>query len=40
MLDEIRSHLASSTSIERVEIVLYDEAALKVFERTLATMIC
>jgi len=40
MLDEIRSHLASSTSIERVEIVLYDEAARKVFERTISSMIC
>ena len=40
MLDEIRSHLAGSTSIERIEIVLYDEPARRVFERTISSMIC
>jgi len=35
MLDEIRSHLAGETTLTRVEIVLFDEAARATFEETL-----
>lgn len=38
MLAEIRDHLSGATSLERLEIVLYDNASLKVFERVFATM--
>ncbi|HXZ88307.1 MAG TPA: macro domain-containing protein [Candidatus Binataceae bacterium] len=38
MLAEIRDHLCGATSLMRVEIVLYDNASLKVFERVFATM--
>jgi O-acetyl-ADP-ribose deacetylase (regulator of RNase III) len=36
MLAEVRAHLEGETSLERVEFVLYDHAALEVFETTLA----
>ncbi len=38
MLDEIRAHLSARTSLKRVELVLFDAAALATFERTLASM--
>lgn len=38
MLEEIRKHLSGPTTLERVVFVLFDEPALKVFERTLAAM--
>jgi O-acetyl-ADP-ribose deacetylase len=38
MLDEIRSHLLGPTTIERVEIVLFDMAALATFERIFASI--
>jgi len=38
MLAEIRDHLGGSTSLERVEMVLYDDAALRVFERVFARL--
>jgi O-acetyl-ADP-ribose deacetylase len=36
MLAEIRDALRGSTSVERVEMVLYDAASLKVFERVFS----
>jgi O-acetyl-ADP-ribose deacetylase len=36
MLAEVREHLRQPTSIERVEFVLFDPAALRAFERALA----
>jgi O-acetyl-ADP-ribose deacetylase len=38
MLDEVREHLCGPTSIERVEFVLFDAAALAAFERALAAI--
>ncbi len=38
MLGEIRAHLSRPTSIKRVEIVLFDEPALEVFQRALESM--
>jgi O-acetyl-ADP-ribose deacetylase len=38
MLEEIRSHLIGVTTLEHVDIVLFDTAALAAFERVLATM--
>jgi O-acetyl-ADP-ribose deacetylase len=38
MLAVIHAHLAGTTSIERVEMVLYDDAALRVFERVFARL--
>jgi O-acetyl-ADP-ribose deacetylase len=38
MLAEIRDHLSGATSLKRVEMVLYDGASLKVFERVFAAM--
>ena len=38
MLEEIRAHLNSETTLKRVEIVLFDQPALRVFERTMAKM--
>jgi O-acetyl-ADP-ribose deacetylase (regulator of RNase III) len=35
MLEEIRQHLANNTSLERVEIILFDESALKIFQNEL-----
>jgi len=38
MLEEVRAHLDSTTSIERVEFVLFDASARDTFERTLRAM--
>ena len=38
MLEEIRAHLQSETTLQRVEIVLFDAAALAIFEQTFATL--
>jgi O-acetyl-ADP-ribose deacetylase len=38
MLAEIRDHLRSATPLERVEIVLFDDRALSIFNDTLAKM--
>jgi O-acetyl-ADP-ribose deacetylase (regulator of RNase III) len=38
MLEEVRAHLSATTTLERVEFVLFDRRALEVFERTLANM--
>jgi O-acetyl-ADP-ribose deacetylase len=38
MLEEVRAHLSSPTTLERVEFVLFDRRALEVFERALANM--
>jgi O-acetyl-ADP-ribose deacetylase len=38
MLTEVRDHLRGATSLERVEFVLYDQAALKAFEHALAEL--
>jgi O-acetyl-ADP-ribose deacetylase (regulator of RNase III) len=38
MLEEIRGHLNGTTSLERVEIVLFDAAALTSFERALRSI--
>jgi len=38
MLNEIAAHLGSTTSVERVEFVLFDDAALKIFRRVLQGM--
>ncbi len=38
MLEEIRDHLKRPTSLQRVELVLYDQSALAAFERALAVM--
>jgi O-acetyl-ADP-ribose deacetylase (regulator of RNase III) len=36
MLEEVRKHLNSTTTLERVEFVLFDRRSLEVFERALA----
>jgi O-acetyl-ADP-ribose deacetylase len=38
MLEEVRAHLRGSTTLERVEFVLFDRPSLEVFERALAAM--
>jgi len=38
MLAEVREHLRGATSLERVEFVLFDRAAEKIFEDTLAAL--
>jgi O-acetyl-ADP-ribose deacetylase (regulator of RNase III) len=38
MLEEIRAHLNSETTLARIEIVLFDRSALAVFERAFAKM--
>jgi O-acetyl-ADP-ribose deacetylase len=38
MLEEVRAHLKGSTTLERVNFVLYDRSSLEVFERALAAM--
>jgi O-acetyl-ADP-ribose deacetylase (regulator of RNase III) len=38
MLEEIRDHLRAVTPLERVEMVLFDAAALAAFERALAAL--
>jgi O-acetyl-ADP-ribose deacetylase (regulator of RNase III) len=39
MLEEFRAHLSAGTSLKRVELVLFDDAALSAFERAFAAMI-
>jgi O-acetyl-ADP-ribose deacetylase (regulator of RNase III) len=38
MLNEVRQHLSGQTSLQRVAFVLFDVAALRVFEQALAAM--
>jgi O-acetyl-ADP-ribose deacetylase len=38
MLEEIRAHLNSETTLKRIEIVLFEAAALAIFEQTFATL--
>lgn len=38
MLDEIRRHLSEATTLERVEVVLFDETALAAFQAVMATI--
>ncbi len=38
MLEEVRAHLGSPTTVERVDFVLFDRHSLEVFERVLAKM--
>jgi O-acetyl-ADP-ribose deacetylase (regulator of RNase III) len=38
MLEEVRKHLTSQTTLQQVLFVLFDDTALKVFQRTLTTM--
>jgi hypothetical protein len=38
MLEEIRNHLHGATSLERVEMVLFDAAALAAFEHAQAAL--
>jgi len=38
MLEEIRAHLESESTLKRIEIVLFDAPALAVFERTFAKL--
>ena len=38
MLEEVRAHLSASTTLERVEFVLFDRRSLEIFERALAQM--
>jgi O-acetyl-ADP-ribose deacetylase len=38
MLEEIRDHLKGTTSVKRVEMVLFDRRSLEVFERAFAGM--
>jgi O-acetyl-ADP-ribose deacetylase len=38
MLEEARKHLNATTTLERVEFVLFDRRSLEVFERALAEM--
>jgi len=38
MLDEIRNHVKSRTSLDKVEMVLFDKAALAEFERVFAAL--
>jgi len=38
MFEEIRDHLKGTTSIKRVEMVLFDRRSLEVFEKTFERM--
>jgi hypothetical protein len=38
MLNQVAAHLRGSTSVERVEFVLFNDAALQVFRRVLEGM--
>ncbi|MBM4255233.1 MAG: macro domain-containing protein [Deltaproteobacteria bacterium] len=38
MLEEVRKHLSTQTSLQHMLFVLFDAAALRVFQQTLATM--
>jgi hypothetical protein len=35
MLEEVRDHLEGSTTLERVDFVLFDRRSLEVFQRVL-----
>jgi O-acetyl-ADP-ribose deacetylase (regulator of RNase III) len=37
MLEEVRAHLEGSTTLERVDFVLFDRRSLEVFERVLSS---
>jgi O-acetyl-ADP-ribose deacetylase len=39
MLEEVRIHVTGQTTLQQVLFVLFDDAALKVFQRTLTTML-
>ena len=39
MLREIHAHLESESTLKRVEIVLFDQSALRIFERVFANML-
>ncbi|MGH7948435.1 MAG: macro domain-containing protein [Candidatus Binataceae bacterium] len=39
MLEEIRAHLTAGSPLKRVELVLYDDAALSAFEREFRAMV-
>ena len=38
MLEEVREHLSTPTTLERVDFVLFDRRSLEIFERVLAAM--
>jgi hypothetical protein len=38
MLGEIRTHLSGETTLQHIEIVLFDAASLSIFEHTFAEM--
>src|SRR5262249_45026880 len=38
MLEEVRKHLNGQTTLQQILFVLFDDAALKVFQRTLTAM--
>jgi O-acetyl-ADP-ribose deacetylase len=38
MLEEVRAHLSGTTSLRRIEFVLFDRLALEIFERVFAAM--
>jgi len=38
MLEEVRAHLSATTTLERIEFVLFDRRSLEVFARVLAEM--
>lgn len=38
MLEEVRKHLNGQTSLQRILFILFDEAALKAFQKTLVAM--
>jgi hypothetical protein len=35
MLEEVRSHLEGSTTLERIDFVLFDRPSLEIFEKAL-----
>jgi len=38
MLEEVREHLSTPTTLERVDFVLFDRRSLEIFERVLSAM--
>jgi O-acetyl-ADP-ribose deacetylase (regulator of RNase III) len=38
MLEEVRAHLSASTTLERIDFILFDRRSLEVFARVLAEM--
>jgi O-acetyl-ADP-ribose deacetylase (regulator of RNase III) len=38
MLEEVRAHLSASTTLERIDFILFDRRSLEVFSRVLAEM--